>query len=228
MIIWRGALQRRTWMSWWTESWPWVSSVLLWTKTSVVSWGALKKAWPAGCGRRSSSALPWWGHIWSPVSSSGLLSSRERELLDRDRMRNDWGTWDSLVWRRLRGDPIGAYKSLKRVSQLDESRLSLLVPSDRIRGYGPKLEHRKFHMNVRKSLFTVRVTEHWNRLPERLWSLFLWTYSKTTWTLSCVTYCREPALVEGLDLMNSRGPFPPVQFCDSVFWGLEVFFLLFS
>ncbi|KFV82924.1 hypothetical protein N308_04409, partial [Struthio camelus australis] len=30
---------------------------------------------------------------------------------------------------------------------------------------GHKLKHRKFHLNMRKNLFPVRVTEHWNRLP---------------------------------------------------------------
>ncbi|KFV75826.1 hypothetical protein N308_01068, partial [Struthio camelus australis] len=30
---------------------------------------------------------------------------------------------------------------------------------------GHKLKHRKFHLNLRKNFFTVRVTEHWNRLP---------------------------------------------------------------
>ena len=39
------------------------------------------------------------------------------------------------------------------------------------------------------------------RSPERLQSLLLWKYSKSTWTLSCVTYCREPALTGGLDQM---------------------------
>ncbi|KFV76454.1 hypothetical protein N308_05929, partial [Struthio camelus australis] len=30
---------------------------------------------------------------------------------------------------------------------------------------GHKLKHRKFHLNLRKNFLTVRVTEHWNRLP---------------------------------------------------------------
>jgi len=28
-----------------------------------------------------------------------------------------------------------------------------------------KLEHRKFHTNMERNFFTVRVTEHWDRLP---------------------------------------------------------------
>ncbi|KFV86009.1 hypothetical protein N308_06818, partial [Struthio camelus australis] len=30
---------------------------------------------------------------------------------------------------------------------------------------GQKLNHRKFHLNLRKNFFTGRVTEHWHRLP---------------------------------------------------------------
>ncbi|GAB0204158.1 hypothetical protein GRJ2_002881400 [Grus japonensis] len=42
------------------------------------TWGALRRPWPAGRGRFSSpSTLPWRGHIWSSVSSSGLPSSRK-------------------------------------------------------------------------------------------------------------------------------------------------------
>ena len=43
-----------------------------------------------------------------------------------------------------------------------------VVPSDRTWGNRHKLEHRKFHTDVRKSFFTLKVIEPWNKLPREV------------------------------------------------------------
>ncbi|PKU48748.1 hypothetical protein llap_924 [Limosa lapponica baueri] len=71
----------------------------------------------------------------------------------------------SLEKRRLRGDLINAYQYLNSERQKDGARLFSVVPGDRTRGNGHKL---KFHLNMRKNFFTLRVTEHWSRLPREV------------------------------------------------------------
>ncbi|KGL80475.1 hypothetical protein N309_03027, partial [Tinamus guttatus] len=74
----------------------------------------------------------------------------------------------SLERRRLRGDLISVYKYLKGGSEEDGAGLFSLVATDRTRGNGHKLKHQKFHRNLRKNFLTVRVTEHWTRLPREV------------------------------------------------------------
>jgi len=56
-------------------------------------------------------------------------------------------------------------KYLNSGCQEDGAKFFSVVPSDRTRGNGQTLKHRKFHLNTRKNFFPLRVTEHWNRLP---------------------------------------------------------------
>ena len=64
---------------------------------------------------------------------------------------------------------INVYKYLKGGGrQIDEARFFSVVCSDGTRSNGLKLVLRKFHTNMWKKFFTVRVMEHWNRLPREV------------------------------------------------------------
>ena len=75
-------------------------------------------------------------------------------------------------------------------------KLFSVVPSDRTRGNGHKLRHRKLQLNRRKNFFPLRVTEPWPRLPrEAVESPSLETFQPhldaVLCSLLCVTLLRQ-------------------------------------
>ncbi|KAK4825619.1 hypothetical protein QYF61_001299 [Mycteria americana] len=62
---------------------------------------------------------------------------------------------------KTRRDLINVYKFLKEGAKIPEGGCT----DDKTGGNGRKLKHRRFPLNIRKHFFTVRVTEHWHRLP---------------------------------------------------------------
>lgn len=98
----------------------------------------------------------------------------------------------------------GSYQCIQYLRdkcQEDETRLLPVVPS------GHKLKHRKFHLNMRRSFFTLNMTEHWNRLlREAVEFPYLEIFNIQLYVILQLAL-GEPSLAERLGYMILRDPF---------------------
>lgn len=168
------------------------------------------------CDLEANGVLGYGQQVESAVPSAGLSSTKEtgtdwREPNEGPQgWQRDWSTWK----RADSGGLINVHKYLKGKCRDEGASLSSVVPSDKTRRNGHKLEHRRFPFNIRKPFFPMSTGTGCPgrscRLPPS------WRYSNTAWTCLWAACSGWPCLSNGLEQMSSKGSFQPQPVCDSV------------
>ena len=108
---------------------------------------------------------------------------KELELLSCEDKLRELGLF-RLEKTRFRAGLNNVYKYLKGGCKEDVAVLFSEVLNTRARGSGHKLEHKRFHLIMRKHLHAVLLMEHWQKLPTEVVDSPPWWSSKATRTWS--------------------------------------------
>jgi hypothetical protein len=74
----------------------------------------------------------------------------------------------TLEERRTRGDLIETFKTVKGLSDVKATKFFNLSENNRTRGNSLKLEKKQCNSNIRRSFFSQRIVNEWNKLPEEV------------------------------------------------------------
>ena len=72
----------------------------------------------------------------------------------------------TLEERRTRGDLIEAFKMIKGLNKTDSKRFFTIAHSSRTRGHRLKIVKNRSRLDIRQNVFSQRVVNMWNELPE--------------------------------------------------------------